>query len=424
MHQTMQGFTDKFGKQLKSFKTTRKLLIHQHPEEIERNPNELPEAERALRQDFAWQQRLTEALLKYADAVSMALLNVGCAHEGLVNAGAADAGVDTLVLEALLQSLLEAHRICSGVATRTQRPLEAHSAALADCGKHVREADLSAAELRHYREKLDGLKEDKKTAIKKAREAGQEKFAAVWEHDAVKRNQAKLKQAEEESAAADARAKKAMDHVASQREGLCQITRNTFGDVCQAFQCMARPLSFLSNAAGEAGPASKAADMLGNDSAEATNPFSTNPFSEFAEATSPSGGGGAASAAASSLSQPQLVRCITPSYATALLGSSKLLRSMCDKYFRKFDTNGNGVLEMKEAMKLMEDLQVSLGVPPADWPSEKQLHESLAKYADEGCVLRREGFPQWFASTLEAALAKVRESGAKDQPLPSAADTA
>merc|ERR1719422_1252158 len=165
-----QGFADKFSKQLSSFKTTRKFIT-QKSQSLERDSNDLSEAEKALRRGFTWQQRLTEVLLKYADTVSTALLNIGCAHEELVNAGAAEAGIETMMLEALLQSFAEAQRLCSEVANRLQRPLEAHTAGLVACAKQVREADEFATELKHYRDKVDGLKEQKRAAVKKARES-------------------------------------------------------------------------------------------------------------------------------------------------------------------------------------------------------------------------------------------------------------
>lgn len=398
MHQAMQGVTDKFSSQLNSFKTTRKLLT-QKSNSLERDMNDLTDVERVLRRDFTWQQRLTEALLKYANVMSVALLDVSCVHEELMIAGAAEAGLEAAVLDALHNGLLEAQRLCSEVATRMQRPLDAHLAALAACGKHVREADLAAAELKHYREKLDSLKAQKQSAIKQARQSGQgDQYAAVCEHDAVKRNKAKLSDAEHELSGADARARRAMEEISSQHEGLCKIACDTFGEVCRAYRCIVKPLESMDASAAQPDfpPAERcpAAASSTSRSSKQAGGASSPRLGEESPAPSPS-------------AQPPSMRSITPGYAAALLGSSELLRSVCDKYFKQFDSNGNGVLDVDEAMKLMEDVQESLGVPPEEWPDEEQLLDSLASYASDGSTLHRDAFPRWFAHALETAIAKL-----------------
>lgn len=378
-----QQLESKFGKQLESFKTTRKLLRVTSGVQQEQRRDDLTEAEVALRKDFAWQRRVTDATLVYSQAVVGALHTIGCASEDFLSSGVIDAGLEAPILEALLFGVAEAHRCCAEAATRVQRPLEVHRAALAACAEHLQKADLTALELKHYDEKLEQLEEEMRVAAQKVYDR-QEKFAAWREHDAVSRNKVKHKQAQDEAAAAHAAAQRALDEAASQREGLCRMARDLVGSIAEALQHLAGPAA------------------AGAPAGEAEEP----------EAAA---GGASASGARAAASQPALARSITPGYAAALLGSEDLLHSLCRQYLRRYDTDGNSKLDHGEAMQLLRDLQLSLGVPAADWPSEEELRDSLRRYggADAGdsspsAAVGAERFPAWFAAELREALAKSR----------------
>lgn len=95
-----------------------------------------------------------------------------------------------------------------------------------------------------------------------------------------------------------------------------------------------------------------------------------------------------------------------PDFRTALavLNSPALFQGLCRRYFRKFDSNGNGRLELSEAIALARALHESLGLP-AESLDEWQLLGSFGCEASLGF----DDFPAWFAAALKSAAAKSQQ---------------
>ncbi|CAJ1424416.1 unnamed protein product [Effrenium voratum] len=112
---------------------------------------------------------------------------------------------------------------------------------------------------------------------------------------------------------------------------------------------------------------------------------------------------------------------ITPQYAAALLQSEKLLADMCKKYFRKYDADKDGCLELEEIKTLCGDLHFSLGIELADVAAhgfevyDKALEDSVKPYSESTgeAKLSEEDFPKWFSKVLED---NVKAQLAKEQP--------
>lgn len=93
-------------------------------------------------------------------------------------------------------------------------------------------------------------------------------------------------------------------------------------------------------------------------------------------------------------------------YAKALLASPKLLESLCLRFFRKYDVDADGRLDLAEAISLSRALHQGLGMP-AETLEEWVLLSSSVDWEDVG--LTEEAFPDWFAGALKAAIEKCPE---------------
>ncbi|CAE8708459.1 unnamed protein product [Polarella glacialis] len=96
---------------------------------------------------------------------------------------------------------------------------------------------------------------------------------------------------------------------------------------------------------------------------------------------------------------------INPSFATALLNSPNMLAGQCSRYFKKYDTNQNGRLELAEAIVLARELHESFGMP-AETLDEWQLLSTSDHFRGQEAGLSAQEFPAWFAEALEAAIEK------------------
>merc|ERR1712232_130761 len=107
------------------------------------------------------------------------------------------------------------------------------------------------------------------------------------------------------------------------------------------------------------------------------------------------------------MGQPSLTRTITPGYATALLSSPQLLAGLCRQYFRKYDANRNGLMEVQELLQLTLELRNSLGVPLV--ASEAEVRASMVGYARADIdALGPDEFLGWFSRELSQDLASVK----------------
>eukprot|EP00931_Biecheleriopsis_adriatica_P106749 TRINITY_DN81129_c0_g1_i1.p1 TRINITY_DN81129_c0_g1~~TRINITY_DN81129_c0_g1_i1.p1 ORF type:complete len:337 (-),score=58.11 TRINITY_DN81129_c0_g1_i1:34-1044(-) len=112
--------------------------------------------------------------------------------------------------------------------------------------------------------------------------------------------------------------------------------------------------------------------------------------------------------------QPSLHRTITPGYAASLLSSPKVLAAMCQQYFRKYDQNQNGVLEVEELIPLTMELRQSLGVPFMS--DESAIRASMAQCGASTEALSYDEFYAWFAQEMQ------RDLPVADVSIPSSAE--
>jgi len=98
--------------------------------------------------------------------------------------------------------------------------------------------------------------------------------------------------------------------------------------------------------------------------------------------------------------QPQT---ITPAYATALLSSQQLMGTLCKQYFKKYDVNGDNVLQLSELTVLCTDLHLGLGMSQANVECIKS---SILPFSQGGAddQLTIDEFPVWFASVMKESI--------------------
>jgi len=116
---------------------------------------------------------------------------------------------------------------------------------------------------------------------------------------------------------------------------------------------------------------------------------------------------------------------ITPQYAAALLNSPNLLSALCRSYFKKYDTNRSGILELGEIRVLCQDLHESLGLTFSmmDDEDDEAIRGSIAPYSKGGyskgeqAQLLAEEFPAWFTNVMEdsISLLEFRQQLSMDQ---------
>jgi len=342
----MDKLVGSFGPQLQSFKVTRQLL-HQKAGD----PSELSEEENQLRRGLQWQRKLTGALLECSVAVADAFQAVSGAQQTLYDAGIADAGLDSELIEALCHSLREAKRVTAQVAAAAQRPLKAHQKCVGLWLDTVQKSDVASAELKHYEEKLVRLTSDYEEAVRKGRASGNENYAACHELQALENNKRKLAAQQQAAAEAKKLADQALREADSKRGELCTVARDIFYCSTEALQSASTPLQ-----------------------AQAPAPLLPKPRAmtvESAPQAPPRVGAQAAGRSAScdgkapapQEQQGAVARAIVPANTHGFLSSPNLLRTLCHRYFRRCDANGDGVPELREAMTSAEGRQEGLGVP-------------------------------------------------------------
>lgn len=95
---------------------------------------------------------------------------------------------------------------------------------------------------------------------------------------------------------------------------------------------------------------------------------------------------------------------ITPQYAAALLNAPKLCDDMCAMYFKRYDTNGDQVLELSEITRLCADLHHGLGMTID--VNEEAIRGSMAGFTQgsQEDRLTLEEFKGWFTSVLQESI--------------------
>lgn len=94
---------------------------------------------------------------------------------------------------------------------------------------------------------------------------------------------------------------------------------------------------------------------------------------------------------------------ITPQYAAAVLNAPKLCDDMCTRYFKKYDTNGDQVLELSEITKLSTDLHLGLGMTID--VHDEAIRESIAGFTQgKEDQLGLEEFKAWFTAVLQESI--------------------
>jgi len=101
---------------------------------------------------------------------------------------------------------------------------------------------------------------------------------------------------------------------------------------------------------------------------------------------------------------------ITPQYAAALLSSPKLLSDLCMSYFKKYDTNKSGVLELGEIKILCQDLHESLGLSFSNVDDEA-IKASITPFSKGAqAQLLAEEFPAWFTMVMQDSISATPTS--------------
>lgn len=91
---------------------------------------------------------------------------------------------------------------------------------------------------------------------------------------------------------------------------------------------------------------------------------------------------------------------ITPQYAAALLNSPSLLGALSKYYFRKYDRNSNGILELGEIKVLCDDLHMSLGLSFSHIDDES-IKTSIMPFSQGAQALQAKDFPAWFRTVMQ-----------------------
>lgn len=399
----MAAFIGKLGKRMDSFKTTRKLMQRQGSGVRAPGAGDLTEQELSLRDRLSWQATMTEAVAYYSHSVVEAFQLLEAAHRGLLEAGVSDVtGIGTARLEAVVHGCAEGWRMVADQAAVLRRPLAQRRDRVTACREKVKAFDLAWSECKHYEEKMGVLKQEYEDALRKGRQSGCEKYAATTESQAVDRNKAKLKEAEQGVKEARRDAKRSLLEVNQSHDELVGIVRDAVMSSATALRQLDAPSARLMEAVlapsaplPAASSAGCGAEVLGEaPSAPAVSPSRSARMSNEADSDEES--------------QPPLDRALTPGFAKSLLNSPMLLASLCAKYFRRYDTNRDGMLELSEAVALVDDLQEELGVPFVDRPDETQVKQLLDRHSGpvHPSSLSADQFTDWFAFALQATLDK------------------
>eukprot|EP00931_Biecheleriopsis_adriatica_P090313 TRINITY_DN64316_c0_g1_i1.p1 TRINITY_DN64316_c0_g1~~TRINITY_DN64316_c0_g1_i1.p1 ORF type:complete len:411 (+),score=87.58 TRINITY_DN64316_c0_g1_i1:38-1270(+) len=104
--------------------------------------------------------------------------------------------------------------------------------------------------------------------------------------------------------------------------------------------------------------------------------------------------------------QTEVGLVLSPGQAKVVLESPNLFASLCSRYFKQYDANGNDTLELSEALVLAHDMYEGLGVSP-DLIEESKLAASMRRSQD-AVILSADEFPTWFAAELQDLLEKAK----------------
>lgn len=103
-------------------------------------------------------------------------------------------------------------------------------------------------------------------------------------------------------------------------------------------------------------------------------------------------------------------REVRPEYLKALAESETLLKIVCEKYFKAYDRDINGMLDVQEAWRLVSDLNERLGLTEEAFGMEylEYLQESLpAHSASRNSSVTAEEFPAWFQGSLRRMIERT-----------------
>eukprot|EP00930_Biecheleria_cincta_P041903 TRINITY_DN28802_c0_g1_i1.p1 TRINITY_DN28802_c0_g1~~TRINITY_DN28802_c0_g1_i1.p1 ORF type:complete len:355 (-),score=107.86 TRINITY_DN28802_c0_g1_i1:93-1157(-) len=205
---------------LQKHSTTRQLVGF----EKERPKSSLPEHERQLREDVAWQQTFARALLAYAQAMGAGFSALARAQEALAEAGAHEVVAEA---EKLSRGLTRALQRIQQDSESAKLKLETHLAGLNACVVSLAKADEASALLRHYEEKVGTLEEESERKIQ----------PAATLQTKLSRNKEKLQQAAHAADISQTLAQEALDRSAKQRGKLCQLAHGVLACMVDAFRC-------------------------------------------------------------------------------------------------------------------------------------------------------------------------------------------
>lgn len=236
------AFKRRVVEELAKHQTTRRLL----PSELQQPKAAAPDQEEGgLRENLTWQRAVVDGLLSYADAITAAFDHLSEVHETLLSAGveAADGAAD--LAELLADGLQGARDLAESMARKARPELEARRSALAAWADDMGKADFAASEVKRYREKISALR------VEESRGSSGEKFVSAEVFKRIKRNQQKLKDAEETSKTASARLQRSLRVCASRRGSLCDLARAVVQGTAEALQRASWPAMQLAEAPDE-----------------------------------------------------------------------------------------------------------------------------------------------------------------------------
>jgi len=104
----------------------------------------------------------------------------------------------------------------------------------------------------------------------------------------------------------------------------------------------------------------------------------------------------------------QFQRFTNTEYASLVFHSPEMLSDLAQNMFKRYDLDGDGVLDLSEAIKLSRELHTSLGLP-AETLDEWALLASLNKFGRNGQSnsVGPDEFPGWFAESLQSSLDRM-----------------
>jgi len=231
---------DALRSKLHKHQTTRRLSNIIAPEDT---APELDDNELRLRRGLQLQRTVTDQLLGYIAAVTVAFDTLADAQATLRDGGISDlvevgypgAGTTSHVAKALLAGFLDARGIVCSTVVGAHGPLETVRATLAACSEDLKQSDLAMAELSRYSSKMEALADETYERGEKAHDSPQvqAKFA---------RNREKLRKASVAASVAQLRARDSLQLCTERREHLCELAGVVIGGTAEALRLVATKL--------------------------------------------------------------------------------------------------------------------------------------------------------------------------------------